>query len=132
MTEPKPTLTRRDALKTLAAITGAVALANLPNRWEKPVVAVGALPAHAAASVGTGNIMVELTDGGSVVVTINGEPHTLITNSPSYTWTNLPAGPYTIDFGTANVRANLGTCSRSYITTVLTGETTEITIRICG
>ncbi len=131
MTEPKPVLTRRDALKTLAAMTGAIALSNLPNKWEKPVVAVGALPAHAAASVGTGNIMVELTGGGRVDVTINGEPHTLITNSPSYTWTNLPVGPYTVGFSTF-VGANGGTCSRSYITAVLTGETTEITIRVCG
>jgi hypothetical protein len=46
----KAGLSRRDALKTLAAITGAVTLASLPNNWEKPVVEVGALPAHAQAS----------------------------------------------------------------------------------
>ena len=42
-------LSRRDALKTLAAATGAVALTSLPV-WEKPVVKVGALPAHAQSS----------------------------------------------------------------------------------
>ncbi|RME74252.1 MAG: twin-arginine translocation signal domain-containing protein, partial [Chloroflexi bacterium] len=42
-------ISRRQALKTLAAITGAVSLASLPN-WEKPVIEVGALPAHAQTS----------------------------------------------------------------------------------
>ena len=53
MTPPKSNkaiLSRREALKTLAAITGAVALSNLPNQWEKPVVDVGVLPAHAQTS----------------------------------------------------------------------------------
>ncbi len=40
-------LTRRQALKTLAALTGAAALANLPNNWTRPQVAVGSLPALA-------------------------------------------------------------------------------------
>ncbi len=43
-------LSRRDALKTLAAVTGAVALTSLPGKWAKPVVEVGALPAHAQGS----------------------------------------------------------------------------------
>ncbi len=52
MDEPrKTTLSRRDALKTLAAITGAVSLASLPGRWETPLVEAGALPAHAQNSV---------------------------------------------------------------------------------
>lgn len=45
-------LARRDALKALAAATGAVALAGLPKDWETPVVGVGALPAHAQVSCG--------------------------------------------------------------------------------
>ena len=44
------TLSRRDALKTLTAIGGAVTLSSLPNKWETPLVEVGALPAHAQVS----------------------------------------------------------------------------------
>ncbi len=45
-------LSRRDALKILAASTGAAALANLPPKWSKPGVEVGVLPAHAQTSIG--------------------------------------------------------------------------------
>jgi hypothetical protein len=45
-----PTLSRREALKILAATTGAVALSNLPSRWETPLIESGQLPAHAQAS----------------------------------------------------------------------------------
>ncbi len=48
----KKTINRRQALKTLAAVTGAVSLASLPA-WEKPVIEVGALPAHAQSSMAT-------------------------------------------------------------------------------
>ncbi len=48
----KKTINRRQALKTLAAVTGAVSLASLPA-WEKPVIEVGALPAHAQNSMAT-------------------------------------------------------------------------------
>jgi hypothetical protein len=43
-------LTRREALKTIAAITGAATLASLPKYWETPMIEVGALPAHAQGS----------------------------------------------------------------------------------
>ncbi len=43
-------LTRRQALKSLAALAGAAGLAGLPNGWQKPSVKVGALPAFAAQS----------------------------------------------------------------------------------
>lgn len=56
----KPVLTRRDALKTLAALTGAATLASIPGRWETPVVQVGALPAHAACSFVPGTATLEL------------------------------------------------------------------------
>jgi hypothetical protein len=48
------TMGRRELLKIVAATGGAVALSSLPNRWEKPLVEVGVLPAHAQAS-DTGN-----------------------------------------------------------------------------
>ncbi len=43
-------LTRRQALKSLAALAGAAGLVGLPNGWQKPFVKVGALPAFAAQS----------------------------------------------------------------------------------
>ncbi len=43
----KRSLTRRDALKTLLAIGGAVTLSHVPNKWDTPVVEVGNLPAFA-------------------------------------------------------------------------------------
>lgn len=57
--EKRP-LSRREALKGLAAATGAAALAGLPNKWKTPIVQVGALPAHAQGTfsvevIGTGD-----------------------------------------------------------------------------
>jgi hypothetical protein len=45
-------LSRRDALKALAAASGAVALSTVPNRWESPILQVGNLPAFAQGSPG--------------------------------------------------------------------------------
>jgi hypothetical protein len=45
-------ITRREALKALTAAGGAVmAGAMLPDKWAKPVIGSGVLPAHAQASV---------------------------------------------------------------------------------
>ena len=45
-------LSRREVLKALAVIGGAAAAsALLPEKWVKPVVEAGVLPAHAQASV---------------------------------------------------------------------------------
>jgi hypothetical protein len=41
---------RRQLLKTLIVAGGAAASTLLPGRWVKPLVEVGALPAHAQAS----------------------------------------------------------------------------------
>lgn len=48
--EKKKNLSRRDALKVLGAAAGAVALANLPEKWSSPELASGVLPAHAQTS----------------------------------------------------------------------------------
>lgn len=48
---PAPKFSRRDALKVLAAATGAAAIANLPPAWSKPEVQAGVLPVHAQTSV---------------------------------------------------------------------------------
>jgi len=44
------TLSRRDALRLLAATSGAAALSTLPSQWQTPLVEVGTLPAFAQAS----------------------------------------------------------------------------------
>lgn len=43
-------VSRRKALKLIAASTGAVALSSLPGGWSKPSLTVGVLPAHAQIS----------------------------------------------------------------------------------
>jgi hypothetical protein len=43
-------ISRRDAIKILAAAVGAGALANLPGKWIKPKMEFGVLPAHAQTS----------------------------------------------------------------------------------
>ncbi len=46
-------LSRRQALKTIAALTGAVTLSTLPGKWSSPVLKAGALPVHAQTSPNT-------------------------------------------------------------------------------
>lgn len=110
-------LSRRDLLKLLAASAGAAALSTVPTKWVTPIVEVGALPAHAQASL-RGSIQVTITEGsfgpkkakpnfcgptwkvqiknGTTVVTTvdvlpdNGNPW-------SVTIGNLPAGTYTVN-----------------------------------
>lgn len=48
--DSKDKISRRDALKIIAAATGAAALSNIPSRWLSPKLAAGTLPAHAATS----------------------------------------------------------------------------------
>ncbi len=60
--QPQSTmLTRRQALKALAAATGAVVLSNLPTNWKTPVVEVGVLPAHAQGASGPAPQVSQLT-----------------------------------------------------------------------
>ena len=69
--QTKKTLSRRDALKTLAAVTGVAVLASVKNEWETPLVQVGVLPAHAQASR-LANLQVNNGTGGPLGVTVNG------------------------------------------------------------
>ncbi|MCB0191323.1 MAG: hypothetical protein KDJ65_05210 [Anaerolineae bacterium] len=46
----EPILSRRTALKALAAASGVTALATVPNNWTRPLIEVGNLPAFAQAS----------------------------------------------------------------------------------
>ena len=43
-------VSRRDAMKILAAAAGAVVAANLPSEWSAPGIETGVLPAHAQTS----------------------------------------------------------------------------------
>jgi hypothetical protein len=51
--DEKNEVSRRDALKVLAAAAGAATLSTLPSQWEKPVIEVGVLPVHAQGSPAT-------------------------------------------------------------------------------
>jgi len=46
----KRKISRRDAMKLLAAAVGAATVANLPAEWSKPGLEAGVLPAHAQTS----------------------------------------------------------------------------------
>ncbi len=48
--QKKNTVSRRQALKTIAAITGAATLTQLPTKWASPILTSGVLPAHAQTS----------------------------------------------------------------------------------
>lgn len=48
--QQEPILSHRTALKSLAAASGAAALATAPNNWTWPLVEVGSLPAFAQTS----------------------------------------------------------------------------------
>ncbi len=58
---PSVRLTRREALKALAAATGAMVLFNLPKTWETPIVEVGVIPAHAQGASGSPPIIHNLS-----------------------------------------------------------------------
>ncbi len=89
----KKTINRRQALKTLVAVTGAVSLASLPA-WEKPVIEVGALPAHAQNS-GTNIRAINNTGEDLESVSLKGPDGQTIGNyvsiddGDSYTWMGL-------------------------------------------
>lgn len=67
-------ISRRDAMKLLAAAVGAATVVNLPPGWSKPGLETGVLPAHAQTS-----ILHSLTcDAGSVLdVNVEGDPITV-------------------------------------------------------
>jgi hypothetical protein len=104
--EEKHTLTRREALKTLAAITGAVSLASLPNKWESPLVEVGALPAHAQSST-TAAIRANNVGSFPVAVVLNWPDgsfdNRIIDPNESYTWSGLTPINVTVTGAASNV-----------------------------
>ena len=122
----KKTINRRQALKTLAAVTGAVSLASLPA-WEKPVIEVGALPAHAQSSMAT--IRVTNVDQNSIPVSIY-QLQSGAGTTVQLSLGTLIAGPVTIPAGqthdftvppispitTLGVESDVTYCDNGYIT----------------
>jgi hypothetical protein len=89
---------RRELIKALAATGGAVALSNVPNKWNKPEVGFGVLPAHAQASnivdnaVYTSNCDSDPATGGDITTT---PPEGQIRNATATV--NIISGTGTID-----------------------------------
>ncbi|MBI5296538.1 MAG: hypothetical protein HY869_13760 [Chloroflexi bacterium] len=83
MPNPKSTrLSRRDTIKILAAAAGAGALANLPNKWTKPGMDFGVLPAHAQSS----QIIHTLRAGDDAMIDFNvGQPPITINSTVQIT-----------------------------------------------
>ncbi|MCZ2127942.1 MAG: twin-arginine translocation signal domain-containing protein [Anaerolineales bacterium] len=63
--KPVEKVSRRDAIKILTAAAGAVALANIPDKWIKPDADFGVLPAHAQTSGGAHTIAAGPDDFGA-------------------------------------------------------------------
>lgn len=108
-------LSRREALKMLAGLTGATALSSLPNRWSTPFMEVGVLPAFAqcsATDTAAALIVTNKTDGQATVTVDE-------TEGPGHF--GLKVGPQAHDClggiapGTYDVCVTIvgGTCARS-------------------
>ncbi len=80
-------VSRRNALKILAAAAGATTLANIPGQWIKPVLRAGVLPAHAQTSgPPTANPTSTAAPSSTPTNTPTGTP----TNTPTSTPTSTP------------------------------------------
>lgn len=82
MTQESKKVSRRQAIKLLTATVGAATMANLPNKWVKPVLKAGVLPAHAQTSPTATN-------------TPTNTPTSTPTNTPTSTPTNTPTATAT-------------------------------------
>ncbi len=75
-------ISRRQALKLLTAVSGAITLSSLPNQWSKPLLKVGILPAHAQTSP------FPVTDTPTATSTNTPAPTNTSTNTPTPTNTS--------------------------------------------
>ncbi len=87
--EPKK-VSRRQLIKLLTATAGAATLANIPNKWVKPVLRAGVLPAHAQTSP-----VDPATATPSNTSTPTNTPTSTPTNTPTSTPTNTPTATAT-------------------------------------
>lgn len=75
--KPSKEISRRDAMKILAAVAGAAALANIPDKWSKPGMGFGVLPAHAQTST----VLHTLAAGSDAPIDINVEQPPITVNT---------------------------------------------------
>ena len=124
--EARKTLSRREALKTLAAVTGVAVLSSVKNEWETPLVQVGVLPAHAQASRSA--TLIVRNSQGSGPTTVNVLP----SNSPisSMEVIEIPDGEsatFTLAPGTYDVTGE-GECPSEDTVELDPGETEEVVV----
>jgi len=124
--QTKKVLSRREALKALAAVTGVTVLSSVKNEWKTPLVQVGVLPAHAQASLNATLIVRNSLGSGSTIVTV------LPSNSPisSTEVVEIPDGgsaTFTLAPGTYDVTGE-GECPSEDTVELDPGEVEEIVV----
>jgi hypothetical protein len=87
----KQTISRRQALKLLTAVSGAVTLANLPGKWSKPLLKVGILPVHAQTSQIPTATSTTAPPANTATPTTTTTPTTTSTTTSTPTPTDTPA-----------------------------------------
>jgi hypothetical protein len=98
-------LNRREVLKALAAIGGAAAASSfLPEKWVKPVVEAGTLPAHAQSSVCSPPFAIDQCADNKAFWLADPTP-TLVINSMPYINTRCEGVPLRL---TLNIQNSLG------------------------
>ena len=111
---------RRQVLKAIAATTGAVGMAALPEVWEKPVVDVGALPASAQVSpapTATATNVPPAPTGTATNVPPSATRTPTATNTPTPTATTVVPSVVHITLGTAptDIAVDYQTNNRAYV-----------------
>jgi len=93
--EPKK-VSRRQAIKLLTATAGAATMASVPNKWVKPILKAGVLPAHAQTSTPVPPATSTSTPTNTPTSTATNTPTATPTNTPTATATNTPTATATI------------------------------------
>jgi hypothetical protein len=124
--QAKKNLSRREALKAIAAVTGVAALSSVKNKWETPLVQVGVLPAHAQASLSATLIVRNVQCCGPTRVTV------MPSSSPisSTEIVDIPDGgsaTFTLAPGTYDVTGE-GECDSKETVDLDPGETEEVVV----
>lgn len=102
MTQEPKKVSRRQAIKLLTATAGAATLASMPNKWVKPILKAGVLPAHAQTSTPVPPNTPTSTS------TPTNTPTSVPTNTPTATATNTPTATATPEILQGNLNVDLG------------------------
>jgi len=86
--EPKK-VSRRQALKLITATAGAATMASVPNKWVKPILKAGVLPAHAQTSTPVPPATATSTSTSAPTNTPTSTPTSTPTNTPTATATRI-------------------------------------------